>query len=36
LDKVVTGDYFGFAMKAVGIKQLKARLSEYVRHVRAG
>jgi len=26
----------GFSMKAVGIKQLKARLSEYVRHVRAG
>ena len=23
-------------MKAVGIKQLKARLSEYLRHVRAG
>ena len=24
------------AMKAVGVKQLKARLSEYLRHVRAG
>jgi antitoxin (DNA-binding transcriptional repressor) of toxin-antitoxin stability system len=30
-----TGDYFG-DMKAVGIKQLKARLSEYVRLVKAG
>jgi antitoxin (DNA-binding transcriptional repressor) of toxin-antitoxin stability system len=32
---VTTGDYHG-GMKVVGIKQLKARLSEYVRLVKAG
>jgi len=32
---VVTGDYH-HAMKVVGIKQLKARLSEYVRLAKAG
>jgi len=35
LDTVTTGDYFE-PMKAVGVKQLKARLSEYVRLVKAG
>ena len=34
-DEVTTGDYHGF-MKAVGVKQLKARLSEYLRAVKAG
>ena len=32
---MTTGDYLS-GMKAVGIKQLKARLSEYVRLVKAG
>ena len=32
---MTTGDYFCF-MKAVGVKQLKARLSEYLRAVKAG
>jgi antitoxin (DNA-binding transcriptional repressor) of toxin-antitoxin stability system len=32
---VTTGDYFP-AMKAIGIKELKARLSEYLRAVEAG
>ncbi len=32
---MTTGDYHGF-MKAVGVKQLKARLSEYLRAVKAG
>jgi len=32
---VTPGDYHGF-MKAVGVKQLKARLSEYLRAVKAG
>jgi prevent-host-death family protein len=35
IDEVTTGDYHGF-MKAVGVKQLKARLSEYLRLVKAG
>jgi antitoxin (DNA-binding transcriptional repressor) of toxin-antitoxin stability system len=35
IDVVTTGDYYD-RMKAVGIKQLKARLSEYVRLARAG
>jgi len=35
LDFVTTGDYHN-PMKAVGVKQLKARLSEYLRLVRAG
>jgi antitoxin (DNA-binding transcriptional repressor) of toxin-antitoxin stability system len=35
IDLVTTGDYHGF-MKAVGVKQLKARLSEYLRAVKAG
>jgi len=35
VDNVTTGDYFQ-TMKAVGIRQLKARLSEYVRLVKAG
>lgn len=35
IDSVTTGDYHGF-MKAVGVKQLKARLSEYLRAVKAG
>jgi antitoxin (DNA-binding transcriptional repressor) of toxin-antitoxin stability system len=35
VDTVTTGDYF-WDMKAVGVKQLKARLSEYVRLVKAG
>lgn len=35
LDFVTTGDYHN-GMKAVGVKQLKARLSEYLRLVRAG
>jgi len=35
IDEVTTGDYFWF-MKAVGVKQLKARLSEYLRAVKAG
>lgn len=33
--QVTTGDYFAI-MKAVGVKELKARLSEYLRAVRAG
>jgi prevent-host-death family protein len=42
LARVTTGDYFECCdglealMKAVGIKEMKARLSEYVRAVRAG
>ena len=32
---MTTGDYLG-VMKVVGVKQLKARLSEYVRLVKAG
>lgn len=36
LDLVVPGDYHRSSMKAVGIKQLKSRLSEYVRLARAG
>jgi antitoxin (DNA-binding transcriptional repressor) of toxin-antitoxin stability system len=35
VDEVTTGDYLG-CMKAVGVKQLKARLSEYLRAVKAG
>lgn len=35
LDRVTTGDYHG-SMKVVGIKQLKAKLSEYVRLAKAG
>lgn len=35
LVKVTTGDYFT-RMKAVGVKELKARLSEYLRAVKAG
>ena len=35
VDSVTTGDYHG-DMKVVGIKQLKARLSEYVRLVKRG
>ena len=35
IDEVTTGDYHGL-MKAVGVKQLKARLSEYLRLVKAG
>jgi len=35
VDEVTTGNYFGH-MKAVGVKQLKARLSEYLRAVKAG
>jgi antitoxin (DNA-binding transcriptional repressor) of toxin-antitoxin stability system len=35
LTLVTTGDY-DHLMKAVGVKQLKARLSEYLRLVRAG
>ena len=35
IDEVTTGDYRWF-MKAVGVKQLKARLSEYLRAVKAG
>ena len=32
---MTTGDYHG-GMKSVGVKQLKARLSEYIRLVRTG
>jgi antitoxin (DNA-binding transcriptional repressor) of toxin-antitoxin stability system len=35
LDVVTTGDYRG-AVRAIGVKELKARLSEYVRLVKAG
>ncbi len=35
LDQVTTGGYF-VGMKSVGVKQLKARLSEYLRLVRSG
>lgn len=35
VDKVTTGDYHR-DMKVVGIKELKAKLSEYVRLVKAG
>jgi antitoxin (DNA-binding transcriptional repressor) of toxin-antitoxin stability system len=35
IDEVTTGDYLR-GMKAVGVKQLKARLSEYLRAVKAG
>jgi prevent-host-death family protein len=33
---VTTGDYYRRVIKAVGIKELKARLSEYVRLVKKG
>jgi antitoxin (DNA-binding transcriptional repressor) of toxin-antitoxin stability system len=33
--EVTTGDYLSF-MRAVGVKELKARLSEYLRAVKAG
>jgi antitoxin (DNA-binding transcriptional repressor) of toxin-antitoxin stability system len=36
LAEEVTRDYFGIGMRAVGIKQLKARLSEYLRLVKSG
>ena len=35
VDSVTTGDYHD-GMKSVGVKQLKARLSEYIRLVRTG
>ena len=35
LDQVTTGDYHG-VVKVVGVKQLKARLSEYLRLVKTG
>jgi prevent-host-death family protein len=35
VDAVTTGDYHE-GMKSVGVKQLKARLSEYIRLVRTG
>ncbi|MGQ0658004.1 MAG: type II toxin-antitoxin system Phd/YefM family antitoxin [Chromatiales bacterium] len=35
LDDVTTGDYHTY-MKVVGIKQLKARLSEYIRLAKTG
>jgi prevent-host-death family protein len=35
VDLVVTGDYF-LGMRTVGVKELKARLSEYLRAVRVG
>lgn len=35
MDKVTTCDYFGI-MRAIGIKELKAKLSHYVQLVRAG
>jgi antitoxin (DNA-binding transcriptional repressor) of toxin-antitoxin stability system len=35
IDEVTTGNYFG-GMKSVGVKQLKARLSEYLRAVKGG
>ena len=35
VDPVTTGDYRG-AAKSVGVKQLKSRLSEYLRLVRSG
>ncbi|MFO8175053.1 MAG: type II toxin-antitoxin system prevent-host-death family antitoxin [Longimicrobiales bacterium] len=35
IDEVTTGDYFQ-GMKAVGVKELKAKLSEYLRAVQAG
>jgi len=35
IDEVTTGDYLG-GMRSVGVKQLKARLSEYLRVVKAG
>jgi antitoxin (DNA-binding transcriptional repressor) of toxin-antitoxin stability system len=35
IDEVTTGNYHA-SMKVVGIKQLKARLSEYVRLAKAG
>jgi antitoxin (DNA-binding transcriptional repressor) of toxin-antitoxin stability system len=35
IDKVTTSDYYGF-MKAVGVKVLKAKLSEYLRLVKSG
>ena len=35
IDEVTTGDYL-VGMRSVGVKQLKARLSEYLRAVRAG
>ncbi|MFN2376003.1 MAG: type II toxin-antitoxin system Phd/YefM family antitoxin [Candidatus Binatia bacterium] len=33
---MTTGDYLGPTMKAVGVKQLKAHLSEYLRMTKAG
>jgi len=33
---VITGDYLDGRMRTVGVKQLKARLSEYLRLVRTG
>lgn len=33
---MTTGDYHATAMKAIGVKELKARLSEYLRLVKAG
>jgi antitoxin (DNA-binding transcriptional repressor) of toxin-antitoxin stability system len=33
---VTTGDYSAGIVKAIGVKQLKARLSEYLRLVKAG
>jgi antitoxin (DNA-binding transcriptional repressor) of toxin-antitoxin stability system len=35
VDRVTTGDYYRY-MKSVGIKQLKSRLSEYLRMVKSG
>jgi len=35
IDAVTTGDYLAL-MKAIGVKELKARLSEYLRAVKAG
>lgn len=35
IDEVTTGNYFA-VMKAVGVKELKAKLSEYLRAVKAG
>ena len=35
IPNVTTGDYLAF-MRVVGVKQLKARLSEYLRDVRRG
>jgi len=35
IDEVTTGDYLA-GMRSVGVKQLKARLSEYLRAVKGG